>query len=120
MAAVWGLIGVIAGGLITSGWAFVSIVRTELGDLVVAARMIHADLRRCAKASELNRELWQQHREALARALGKRQWEAVASAYETETTHESADPVIEKARDGLKRAAAGRRHVIVQRFTNVR
>lgn len=44
MNSVWiGLVGVIVGGLITTLWSWLSVVRQELSDGMVAARMVDDD-----------------------------------------------------------------------------
>lgn len=94
MASAWfGLLGVLIGGLIAGVSTFALATRQELGDGVVAARLVNEDLikRRTALAdgphqgspAARNDELWNAHRIALARVLSLREWEALAECYRT-------------------------------------
>ncbi|WP_157576010.1 YtxH domain-containing protein [Mycobacterium sp. GA-2829] len=81
MSAAWfGLIGVVLGGAISACAALFSAVRQDLNDAVVAARLIDLDLQQRVSGDARSEELWVAHRAALAKALGHRQWLAVAAA----------------------------------------
>jgi hypothetical protein len=90
MGSAWfGLLGVIVGALITTLTALVLATRKELGDGVVAARLLRADLLRREAALHpgtqdvpaLDGELWDEHRSALARVLSHKEWELVSACY---------------------------------------
>ena len=45
MSSVWiGFIGVIVGGLITTVWSWLAVIRQELGDAMVSARLVDESL----------------------------------------------------------------------------
>jgi hypothetical protein len=91
MSSVWiGFAGVIVGGLITTLWSWLAVVRQELSDAMVSARLVDDDLAALAQAvrssngnlpSEDKARIWEQNRTALARVLGRRQWAEVSTAY---------------------------------------
>jgi hypothetical protein len=91
MSAVWiGLIGVIIGGLIATTWSWLAVVRQELSDAMVSARLIDESLASLEQAMltsgadayrQFDAQVWEQNRGALARVLGKEQWDAVSSVY---------------------------------------
>lgn len=132
MSSVWiGFAGVIVGGLITALWAWLAVVRQELGDAMVSARLVDDDLAAVDQAAQSsngylrpqdNNPIWEQNRAALARALGRRQWEEVSTAYRhcahplpEESLHED----LVKARDALAPLVSGKRYMIVQRSRNL-
>jgi hypothetical protein len=79
MDAAWfGLIGVVVGGLISTLWSWLAVVRQELSEAMVAARLIDEDLLPVAiphpGGAELpDADIWVENRVALAKALGKSQ-----------------------------------------------
>src|SRR5262245_38416017 len=91
MNSVWiGFIGVIVGGLITSVWSLLAVVRQELSGGMVAARLVDANLAtldqgRPSPSGEPGRPMddrvWEQSRASLARVLGREQWAKVSAAY---------------------------------------
>src|ERR1700761_4926566 len=91
MSSVWiGFVGVIVGGLITTVWSWLAVVRQELSDAMVSARLVDDDIAGLALAirpdgklpAQDNGQVWEQNRAALARALGKQQWAEVSKAYQ--------------------------------------
>jgi hypothetical protein len=124
MSAAWfGLIGVIVGGVISTIWSWLSVVRQELTEAMVAARLIDEDLLAfAARSSATDRlparpdaDLWSANRNALAKVLGQAQWDAVAAVYRDE--HDSAQ--VPAARDALRSLVQGKRYVIPQRWRNL-
>jgi hypothetical protein len=132
MSSVWiGFVGVIVGGLITTLWSWLAVIRQELSDAMVSARLVDDDL---AALYETVRSLggvltmehsdliWQQNRTALARALGQRQWAEVSIAYR-HCVHPlpeySFDDDIATARIALAQLVSGKRYVIGQRWRNL-
>ena len=96
MAAIFGLIGVIVGGLLNAAVTAWQTRRADVADGRLAARVVAVELREAdtvltlipgAAAEEAGREqlssaAWVKHREVLARTLSDQDWEAVAEAYE--------------------------------------
>lgn len=121
MTAAWfGVLGVLVGGLISAGAATFAVVRQELTEAVVAARLIDLDLQASTKDSSPSRDLWMTHRIALARALGHRQWLAVAAAYEENEHAQKDTDTLRRARAALKPVVAGKRYLATQRIANIR
>ena len=67
-------------------WSWLSVVRQELSDGMVAARLVDEELKRLAPpvggpapAYALSPETWQEQRIALAKVLGEPQWNAVST-----------------------------------------
>jgi hypothetical protein len=122
IAAWFGIIGVLVGGLVSTITALFSEVRKELNDAVVAARIIDSDLRTepgSSAGDEHQGELWATHRVALARTLGYTQWRAVAAVYETkDLTGPKRAKATSEAREMLGPVVSGKRFFITQRFGN--
>lgn len=131
MSAVWiGLIGVIIGGLITTAWSWLAVVRQELSDAMVSARLIDESLAileqamlasREAVDQQIDAQVWEQNRAALARVLGREQWEDVSSVYRHHNSPLPEDSLrshVSTAREALKELVAGKRYVIPQRWRN--
>lgn len=131
MSAVWiGLIGVIIGGLITTAWSWLAVVRQELSDAMVSARLVDeslASLEQAMLASpvavhrQIDFQVWEQNRMALARVLGREQWDDVSSVYRHHDSLLADDLLrshISTARKALKELVAGKRYVIPQRWRN--
>lgn len=132
MSSVWiGFVGVIVGGLIASLWSWLAVVRQELSDAVVSARLVDDNLAALSEAVrspggvltiEDSALVWQQNRAALARVLGKRQWAEVSIAY-----RHCAHPLpeyslrdeIATARTALAQLVLGKRYVTGQRWRNL-
>jgi hypothetical protein len=132
MSSVWiGFVGVIVGGLITTLWSWLAVVRQELGDAVVSARLVDDDLAALAQAMQSsndnlpvqdNGRIWERNRTALARVLGRRQWDEVSTAY-----RHYAHPLPEyslpddlaTAHKALAQLVSGKRYVIRQRWRNL-
>lgn len=143
MDAAWiGLLGVVVGGIVASAWSWAAVIRQELSDGLVSARLVDDELRQfddeLRRLEELGRagrgdpvlrrpdvHLWKENRSALARILGHRQWEQVSSAYSHATADHSAPlrpdvaDQVRAARDALAPLVAGKRHVIWQRVGNL-
>lgn len=131
MASVWlvssawfGLIGVAVGALFSTLWSWFAVVRQEIGDAVVAARLIDEDLRALQAAPTSRRaphdtDVWRENRAALAKALGHGQWDAVASVYRHDPTV-TGDPIkhVPAARKALAGFAASKRSAARQRVRN--
>jgi hypothetical protein len=125
MNSVWiGFVGVIVGGLITTVWSLLAIVRTELADGMVAARLVDEDLAAREHGPRSPGEnpgtapktsIWEHNRAALARVLGPQQWAAVSAAYR-HPLPEGMLHDIGAARAALSRLVAGKRHVIGRRW----
>lgn len=110
--ALWGFLGVIVGGFITSLWAWLALIRQELSDSVVAARLIDGDL----VDARPTQSVWTTNQAAFARAVGLDQWVKVRRAYETQTP---SAVVIAEARHALAPLVAGKRYVMRQRLSNM-
>jgi hypothetical protein len=96
MSSAWfGLIGVVVGGFISTLWSWLAVIRQELSEAVVAARLVDEDLR-CTEAllsvssqvtAHPDAGVWAGNRVALARVPGHRQWNAVTTPPELALTH---------------------------------
>jgi hypothetical protein len=116
--SVWiGLIGVIVGGLITTAWSWLAVIRQELSDAMVSARLVYENLiaaehRVNGQAVLLNSGVWDQNRAALARVLGKQDWIDVSVAF-----REGSPPdKIIVAREALERLVSGKRYIVGKRW----
>jgi hypothetical protein len=132
MSSAWfGLIGVVVGGLIATLWQWLAVVRQELSEAMVAARLIDEELRRVeetlsedVKAAKPDTSIWLANRVPLARVLGQKQWDAVADAYRVHASTSgdargaSGEP-LKGARDAIKPLVKGKRYVLFQRWHNV-
>lgn len=131
MSEAWfGLLGVVVGGFISTLWSWLSVVRQELSDGMVAARLLDEDLKRFdasvdrrEPADAVSADMWREHRVALAKVLGEPQWNAVADAYRPADPSQSGQPAslgtVADARAALKPLAQGKRHVLPQRWRNL-
>lgn len=93
-AAIFGLVGVIIGGLLNGAVTAWQARRQEKADGRVAARLVHVELRDIyflgAVAATLEvppdtpfpTPAWRNHQAVLARALSDKGWETVCGAYE--------------------------------------
>jgi hypothetical protein len=132
-SAWFGLIGVVVGGLISTAWGWLAAIRIELSEAVVAARLVDAELRRYENNSavpsdrhslEFDPETWVNNRAALARVLGRRQWDLIADACDglarpPVEEDESLRAIVLEARDALDPLVSGKRHVVRQRVGNL-
>jgi hypothetical protein len=130
MSAVWiGFAGVIVGGMITVAWSWLAVIRRELSDAMVAARLVDEDLAAVAQALSTREagaqiqpdgQVWEQHRGSLARVLGKQQWDDVSTAYRRRDpmSEEPLPDRISAARKALAELVAGKRYIIPQRWRN--
>lgn len=118
MNSVWiGLIGVIVGGLITTAWSWLAVIRQELSDAMVSARLINENLTAAGEpgggqAALVDGNLWEQNRAALARVLGKQDWIDVSAAFREGSSREE----IVKAGTALDHLVSGKRYIIGQRW----
>ena len=97
--AIFGLVGVVVGGLLSGGVAYVMERRREQHATRAAARLLAEELRRAISFihgvlrpvdsdwqsrafAELDLEVWKQNRVLLASALAEEAWTDVASAFE--------------------------------------
>jgi len=132
MSSVWiGFIGVIVGGLITTFWSWLAVVRQELSDAMVSARLVDDDLAALAQAMRSSNgnlpaqddgRIWEQNRTALARVLGRRQWADVSTAYRHYAhplPEYSLDDDLAAARSALAQLVSGKRYVVSQRWRNL-
>ena len=133
MSAAWfGLIGVILGGIISTVWSWLAVVRQELTDAMVAARLIDENLLAQANGPSKGDQtparpdckLWSSNRQALAKVLGKEQWDAVAAVYRharIDAAHAGRPTAaqLNAARAALRPLVQGKRYVIPQRWRNV-
>ncbi|WP_206306950.1 hypothetical protein [Streptomyces sp. F001] len=131
-AAWFGLIGVVVGGLISTLWGWLAAIRQKLADGLVAARLVEDDLIHLELESDTqaghqrlpNAQIWADNRVALARVLGSQQWRAVSAVYRNSTspmalTWSRRDQELHAARKALAPLAAGKRHVVRQRWRNM-
>jgi len=131
MNSVWiGFIGVIVGGLITSVWSLLAVVRQELGDGMVAARLVDTNLAALDQvrpspggnpSRPMDDRIWEQNRAPLARVLGREQWAKVSAAYrhyDHPLPEHSLHDDIAAARAALAELVSGKRHVIGRRWRN--
>lgn len=123
MSAAWfGLLGVVVGGVISSLWSWLAVVRQELSDAMVAARLVDLELSE-REASDGSRvpaaatSIWNESRAALAKVLGKPQWDAISRVYANGSSSSPTD--IETARQALAELVAGKRYVLPQRWRNM-
>ncbi|MFF2146831.1 hypothetical protein [Kitasatospora sp. NPDC058190] len=134
MNAAWfGLIGVVVGGLISTVWGWLSVIRQELADALVGARLVDDDLARLEMGSDGGEaghqplptaQTWAENRVALAKVLGFRQWNTVSAVYRRSDpssahTWSGRDQELSAAREALAPLAAGKRHVLGQRWHNM-
>ncbi|MFG2907028.1 hypothetical protein ACGF13_18430 [Kitasatospora sp. NPDC048286] len=133
MDAAWfGLIGVVVGGLISTLWGWLATIRQELADGLVGARLVDDDLARLETGSvgaaghqeSPAAQTWAENRVALAKVLGYQQWSTVSAVYrrsDPSSTHSwsGRDQEIRAAREALAPLAAGKRHVLSQRWRNL-
>jgi hypothetical protein len=132
MSSVWiGFVGVIVGGLITTVWSWLTVVRQELSDGMVAARLVDENLAALYQArpssggkpgTPIDSSTWEQNRAALARVLGKRQWADVSAVYrhcDYPLPEDSLHDEITAAQAALAGLVTGKRHVIGQRWRNL-
>ena len=132
MSSAWfGLIGVVVGGLISTLWQWLAVVRQELSEAMVAARLVDEDLRRVEHAlsqdvatAKPDTRIWLANRIALARGLGQKQWDAVADAYRVYagTSGDAPDAPRERlkaAREAIEPLVKGKRYVLIQRWHNL-
>ena len=130
-SAWFGLIGVVIGGLISTLWSWLSVVRQELSEAVVAARLVDEDLRsteavlsaRGDASAHPDAAVWAGNRVALAKVLGHRQWQTVAGIYRagarTSPESEGSFPQhLTEARAALDPLVWGKRYVTRQRWRN--
>jgi hypothetical protein len=119
-SAWFGLIGVVVGGLIASVWSWLALVRQELSDGMVAARLVDEDLTIRQKASEQGDEagggttIWKENRVALARVLSHPKWEAVSTVY-TPAPH-TPDELFAAAHVALLPLVQGKRYPVPERW----
>jgi hypothetical protein len=120
MSSVWiGFIGVVVGGVISTLWQWLAVVRQELSDAVVAARLVNEDLQerssQGAATAERDTSAWIENRVALARALGEEQWKAVAKAYRAPADPSSATD----AQQAIERLVKSKRSALFMRLGNL-
>ena len=113
-----------------STWSWLAVVRQELTDAMVSARLIDESLAALEQAMLASREavfqhidahVWEQNRVALARVLGREQWVDVSSVYrhhDSPLPDDSLRGQVSTARKALKELVAGKRYVIPQRWRN--
>jgi hypothetical protein len=132
-SAWFGLIGVVVGGLISTAWNWLAAIRDELSEAMVAARLVDDQLRHFDQGSPrpshgqspaFDSETWVANRAALARVLGRRQWDAVAEACRCLADPpveraESFPAIVHEARAALDPLVSGKRFVVRQRWGNV-
>jgi len=127
MSEAWfGLLGVVVGGAISTIWSWLSVVRAELAEAMVAARLLDEDLRRIEAALgagegrhdvRLDLVEWGRQRVSLARVLGRPQWRAVAVVYESGVPRGRGTRVpgadrVRRAREALEPLVEGKRYVV--------
>jgi hypothetical protein len=129
VSSAWiGLAGVVVGGVIATLWSWLAVVRQELADAVVAARLVDEDLRTIESASPGTArpaaDVWTANRVALAKVLGETQWHAVSDVYRQggAGTSPDEDPAlrtrVDAARGALEPLVRGKRYVTRQRAQN--
>jgi hypothetical protein len=132
MDAVWiGFLGVIVGGVITTVWSWLAVVRQELSDAVVAARLVDENLAAIGEAAStspgraeahINVDIWEHNRAALARALGRWEWADVSVIYRPRDGQLPDDLLgaqVAKARSALQQPVAGKLSIVGQRWRNM-
>jgi hypothetical protein len=121
MSSAWfGLLGVVVGAVIASVWSWLAVVRQELTDAMVAARLVDEDLGSLfgGETPHINTEVWVTNRAALARVLGREQWTAVADVYRG-VEGCPAHGAVQRPRDTLAPLVAGKRYIVPQRWRNM-
>jgi hypothetical protein len=138
--AIFGLIGVVVGGLLTWAAQLFQDWRSERNVSLAAARMLSAELsvqqEALSRAAEMTAkrvsddmpaiEDWPKYRDVMAKALDNEAWTAVAATYanlvlwhwESRVTHESLDETRETMRELAGQAEAARGSL--QSFRRVR
>ena len=117
MSSAWiGFVGVVVGALVSTLWQWLAVVRQELSEAVVAARLVDESLRAAAGTAKPDPSIWIENRVALAKALGRKQWDAVASVYREGGASEEQ---LKTAREAIARLVQGKRHVLVDRLHNL-
>lgn len=97
---------------------------------MVAARLVDEDLvtqvpatsEPDGRALRLDPALWSANRIALAKVLGKEQWNAVATVYRLRDGPGAPHPTaadVQTARNALKPLVEGKRYVVPQRWRNM-
>jgi hypothetical protein len=93
---------------------------------MVAARLVDDDLRPTQMALSSPPEshdpdpaVWSSNRVALAKVLGKEQWDAVAEVYRAALTPRVCGRSLDAARDALAPLVAGKRYVVPHRWRNM-
>jgi hypothetical protein len=118
MNSFWiGLIGVIVGGLITTAWSWLAVIRQELSDAMVSARLIDEALKVAkqavaGQAAFVDGGVWEQNRAALARVLGRQDWIDVSGAFREGSSRDE----IVKAQAALGHIVSGKRYIVGQRW----
>jgi hypothetical protein len=121
--ALVGFAGVLVGAVVAIMGSWLIAIRAELNDAIVAARLIEVDLalvQRTEGDSEPSTAIWTANSVALAKALGYRQWKAVAEVYRG--GHPSAADLngrLERAHRELKPFAVSKRSAVLQRWRNM-
>ena len=134
MTAAWfGIAGVLLGGLLSTSWSWLAIIRQELADGMASARVVDDDLASLEESRvgpDTNFpghpawQVWTEHRVALARVLGTTQWNTVSNFYR----HHSKQPPnpeaevlkqLSAARMALAPLVSGKRYVVRQRWANM-
>jgi hypothetical protein len=106
--ALFGLLGVVVGGVISTLWAWLSVIRQELSDAMVAARLVDEDLKVVEDWDDregpgrVDRALWEAHRVPLAKVLGEHQWRSVADVYRVNIPVVGDKPKVAEARAALR------------------
>jgi hypothetical protein len=131
MSAVWiGFVGVIVGSVISIAWSWLAVIRQELSDAMVSARLVDENLAALDEAIRASRgkvspqislDIWKQNRAALARVLGEQQWDEVSAVYrhgDQQLPEDSLSVYVSTARSALRELVAGKRYVIPQRWRN--
>jgi hypothetical protein len=114
------LLGVVVGGLIASLWSWLALVRQELSDGMVAARLVDEDLtirqqpREQAHEAGRGAAIWKENRVALARVLSYPNWEAVSTVY-TRPSH-AEDELFAAAHLALFPLVQGKRYPVPERW----
>jgi hypothetical protein len=132
MSAIWiGFIGVIIGSVITIAWSWLDVVRKELSDAMVAARLVDENLASwmesqrdsCSETDpQIDHDIWEANRAALARVLGEDQWAEVSVVYRHRDhlpRDSSLASQVDLARRALHELVAGKRYVVPQRWRNM-
>jgi hypothetical protein len=109
-AAIFGLIGVVVGGLLNGAVTALQARRADRADTRVSARLVDLELRQAGLWLVIDEDTteetsapsmvqqrfmpyaWDKHREVLARALSDKEWETVTAAYEIITDDSGRKP----------------------------